>query len=376
MKKSKILGIVLVITLIVLAAGMVSGCTAKPAKVFELTLSTTGPLEESDKYNVVAAAWGKWLYHESDGRIKLTIIPNNQAAKVSDHYEATVKGIVDMGQQMLAFMPGRFPLNEVGQLSGNFDTWSCRRSSLSLTALYNKYPELRAEFKDAKPIWFQYNTSYSYFTTKKPVRSTADLKGLMQIELGPMNSAILQYFGGSPQMVAMEESYDAMAKGVVDGHTISYTAVDQFYPDLLNYCMEAGLQDTPWVVAMNLNTWNKLPSDLQKLFEGENALRVARVQGHMWDEAAQVNKRNVVNRWKAKGLPEPVVLSDADKAKFVEAVKPIQADWVKTAAKIVGEDKARAIMADWFAFGQQYKYTGVDQEAQKIFNEWNALPGY
>lgn len=375
MKTGKILVIILAILLV--ASMIVStGCSAKPAKVFELTLSTTGPMDQSDKYNVVATAWGKWLYKESDGRIKLSIIPNNQAAKVSDQYEAAVKGIVDMSQQMLAFMPGRFPLSEVGLLSGNFDTWSCRRSALSLMALYSKYPELQKEYTDAKPIWFQYNTSYSYFTTKKPVKSTADLKGLMQIELGPMNAAILQYFGGSPQNVAMEETYDALAKGVVDGQTISYTAVDQFYPDLINYCMEAGIQDTPWVVAMNLNTWKSLPSDLQKLFEGDNAMRIARVQGHMWDQAAQVNKQNMVNRWKAKGLPEPVALSDADRAKFVEAVKPIQQDWVKTAAKTIGEDKAKAILADWFAFGQQYKYTSVDQEAQKIFDEWNALPGY
>lgn len=343
-------------------------------KVYELTISTTGPL--TDEYNQVTIAWGKWLYHASNGKIKLTIIPNNQACKVTDHYESSVSGIVDMGFQMIGFSPGRFPLSEVGSLSGIFDTLATRRGSLAGMALYEKYPEFQAEFPDAKFIFYTHNVSYHYFTTKKPLKGPEDLKGLMQIEIGPANSAILKYFGGSPQNVAMEDTYDSMAKGVVDGHTVGYTAVDQFYPDLLNYGMEVGLQDTPWLVAMNLNTWNSLPADLQKLFEGENAKRVASVMGSVWDESAKICKQNVVARWKAKGLPEPTVLSDADKARWIEAAKPIQEDWVKSVAPRIGEDKARAILADWFAFSEQYLYTGVSEEDQKIFNEWKALPAY
>jgi TRAP-type transport system periplasmic protein len=343
-------------------------------KVYELTISTTGPL--TDEYNQVTAAWGKWLYKESAGKIKLTIIPNNQACKVTDDYEATVSGIVDMGYQMIGFTPGRFPLNEGGSLSGIFDTWAARRGAMAHMALYEKYPEIQAEFPDAKLIFFTQNVSYHYFTTKKPLKGPESLKGLMNIEIGPANSAILKSFGGSPQNVAMEDSYDSMAKGVVDGHTVGYTAVEQFYPDLLNYGMEVGLQDTPWLVAMNLKTWNNLPPDLQKLFTGENAKRVASVMGSVWDENAQIYKKNVAARWKAKGLPEPVVLSDAVKAQWVEAAKPIQEDWVKSVAPKVGEPKARAILADWFAFSKQYLYTGVSQEDQKVFNEWKALPGY
>ena len=348
--------------------------TQPAGKVYELTISTTGPL--TDEYNQVTAAWGKWLYKESKGKIKLTIIPNNQSSKVTDHYEATVSGIVDMGFQMIGFSPGRFPLSEVGGISGVFDSWATRRGSLAGMALYEKYPEFQAEFPDAKFIFYTHNVSYHYFTTKKPLKGPQDLKGLMQIEIGPANSAMLKYFGGSPQNVAMEDSYDAMAKGVVDGHTVGYSAVEQFYPDLLNYGMEVGLQDTPWLVAMNLKTWNSLPADLQKLFQGENAKRLASVMGSVWDENAQQYKKNVIARWKSKGLPEPVVLSDAVKAQWVEAAKPIQEDWVKSVAPKVGEAKARAILADWFALGKQYAYTGVSQEDQKTYNEWKSLPAY
>jgi TRAP-type transport system periplasmic protein len=348
--------------------------TQAAGKVYELTISTTGPL--TDPYNEVTAAWGKWLYKQSNGQIKLTIIPNNQACKVTDDYEATVSGIVDMGFQMIGFTPGRFPLNEVGGLSGVFDTWAAKRGSMAQMALNEKYPEFQAEFPDAKLIFFTRNVSYHYFTTKKALKGPEDLKGLMQIEIGPANSEMLKYFGGSPQNVAMEDSYDSMAKGVVDGHTVGYSAVDQFYPDILNYGMEIGIQDTPWLIAMNLNTWKSLPPDLQKLFEGENAKRLASVMGSVWDEAGQQYKNNVVARWKAKGLPGPTILTDAQKSKWVEAAKPIQEEWVKSVTPKVGEAKARAILADWFAFSKQYLYTGVSQEDQKILNEWKALPSY
>ena len=52
---------------------------AQQSKVFKLTLGTWHPAEDPIN-KVINAAWFKWLEKESNGRIKMTLLPGGQAA--------------------------------------------------------------------------------------------------------------------------------------------------------------------------------------------------------------------------------------------------------------------------------------------------------
>jgi TRAP-type C4-dicarboxylate transport system substrate-binding protein len=59
--------------------------------------------------------WGQEVEKATHGRIKTTMFASNTLAPPMQAYDATVKGIVDVCGNLLAYSPGRLPLSEVLQ---------------------------------------------------------------------------------------------------------------------------------------------------------------------------------------------------------------------------------------------------------------------
>ena len=59
--------------------------------------------------------WGQDVEKATQGRIKTTMFASNTLSPPMQAYDATVKGIVDVCGNLLAYSPGRLPLSEVLQ---------------------------------------------------------------------------------------------------------------------------------------------------------------------------------------------------------------------------------------------------------------------
>ena len=116
-----------------------------------------------------------------------------------------------------------------------------------------------------------------------------------------------------------------------------------------------------------------MPPDLQQLFVGENAWRMARLYGHQFDEDDLMLRDLLDEQLKAGGYPGVYVLPEDEKARWVKAVEPVWEQWVAKASTEIGEAKARAILEDAKTFAAQYAYKGFNQEAEDIFHEWGAI---
>ena len=131
-----------------------------------------------------------------------------------------------------------------------------------------------------------------------------------------------------------------------------------------------------FITMINLNTWDRLPPDLQRLFTGENAYRASRVISYSIDKDDRLS-RDEFNKMSLKaGLPEVYIMPSEEKAKWVAVCEPLREEWVKMASKRVGEEKARAILKDCLDIADRYKYTGNDPESEKTLQEWLKLAGY
>ena len=166
------------------------------------------------------------------------------------------------------------------------------------------------------------------FTTKTPVRTLADLKGLKIRSTG--NSAkLVAALGGSPVAQPMPSSYQSLQKGVVDGsmHPIESNKGWKL-AEVVKHCTLSipVAYTTTFFVVMNKDKWAMISPKNQKIIEQINAEWSVK-HGTAWDEADQAGKQFFVE----KG-GDFLELDTAEAARWVKAAQPVMDDYVKESA--------------------------------------------
>ena len=146
--------------------------------------------------------------------------------------------------------------------------------------------------------------------------------------------------------------------------------------ELCNYTTMVGMVGADFFHVMNLDTWNSLPPDLQELIGGKkNSYRLAKASGYVCDLEAKKVEKLLDAQLKGRGYEGVYYLPEGERARWRQAAQPVWDKWLKKAAGLAGEAKAKAIMDDAVKFAEQYAYSGVDKEAEDILHEWGS-PGF
>ena len=258
----------------------------------------------------------KEVEKRTDGRVKLTNYPGQTLGKLPDQWEMLKSGVGDISWVFSIFYKGVFPLSDVADL---FFLLPDRSISVA-NQLYEKY--LYQEWDEVKVLWPDILAPPVIHTTKKPVRTLEDLKG-MQLRCPPgLEANSVKALGATPVSIPMPEVYSSLERGVVDGATISWNAVkSQKLYEIIKYSTNEPLCYAFTTVSMNLNTWNNLPPDIQKIFD-ELSPWAQELQHSLMDKEVEEG----IARTKEKGV-EFISISPAERAKWVEAVKPVIDSW-------------------------------------------------
>ena len=146
----------------------------------------------------------------------------------------------------------------------------------------------------------------------------------------------------------MSTTPEALQKGVVQGLFSSLEVMKDF--KFAESCKYVTLTDTviyPFAVVMNMDKWNALPKDVQRVMED------MRVQQAMWTGAYMDNHVEDANAWsKSNQGVEFISLAPDEKAKWDAKLAFITDNWVKMATE-KGYPGA-AIVADIKAFTKMY----------------------
>jgi TRAP-type C4-dicarboxylate transport system substrate-binding protein len=110
-------------------------------------------------------------------------------------------------------------------------------------------------------------TGMYVFTKTKEVRSPDDLNGLKIRTTGGYEASVLEAFGAAPTRVAPAEIYTAAERGVINGGTrMLQSVVDWKEYEVWKYFTRTPLHlFIGGLVAISVDTFNKLPADLQKV---------------------------------------------------------------------------------------------------------------
>ena len=283
--------------------------------------------------------WGKDVEKATQGRLKTTMFPSNTLSPPMQAYDATVKGIVDVCGNLLAYSPGRLPLSEVLQQPLGY------KNGYQATKLGNAYYKKfkPKEFDDVK-VMYIHGAAPGFVMTKKAITSTADIKGL-RIKANAENADIVKNLGGAPVTMPVSETYDALSRGVVDGTLFPVEALQGFK---IGEVVKTVLEDfgmsymTSMYVVMNKAKWNSISPADQKAIEQLNEEYNEKI-AKRWVEL----DNNAKEFAKGKGVTF-VTVSEKEQAATAEKMKPIWDDYVKMAkSKGLPGDEALKFCLDY-----------------------------
>jgi len=128
----------------------------------------------------------------------------------------------------------------------------------------------------------------NFYTTKKPVRSVADVNGM---KVRVMNSRtamdMVEAMGGSPCPISWGELYTALAQGTVDAAENNPPSfITSRHYEVCKYFILSGHQRIPDMVIISTKVWDKLPLDVRGALQ-QAADESEAFQRKLWQETTE-----------------------------------------------------------------------------------------
>lgn len=286
--------------------------------------------------------WLKKVEAATNGQVKIQTFHGQTLAKGKDMWNAVKTGITDIGWCFHGYWPGMTPLTDVISLPALPFT-SAEEGSAALWRIYEKFPSIRKEFKDVQVLLFYTSEPYSLITRDKPVKRLEDIKGMKIRMTGGPPTDMMKALGGVPMLIPMPDNYISLQKGVIDGMGAPWEAINvwRFY-EVVQYYTEVPFPSVYFSIAMNKNTWNRLPKDVQDAIMSVGGLEGSKFWGRNFFDAM---KAQTLEKLKAMGQGDNIFkLSPQERQRWVDVGgKPVWAKWVK-GMKAKGHKDAQAIL--------------------------------
>jgi TRAP-type C4-dicarboxylate transport system substrate-binding protein len=331
--------------IVLLAVGFIAieaaAQTVQKPKVFELKYATF--LTPAIARAPVDKEWIRRIEEQSKGRIKITIYWGGSLLNYNDTLKGVGSGIADIG--FVGFTPGLHYVNLVTNLP--FVSAPTMQTATRLYhEIYNKYPDLQKEHAkfNMRPIFAYSLPGVNIHLSKKPVRVPQDLKG-MKISASASWSEAMASVNCAVVNMPPSEFYMAMERGLVEAQVDQWLGLDSWkLKDLVKHHAifgENGVSSLTMFGAINLDTWNSLGPELQKIILDNSSFSE--------DEAMKLNQirvDEVIAHAKAKNdtfnslTPEEIQL-------WEPLFKPYIDKWIKDAeskgfqAKAIYEEAKR-----------------------------------
>lgn len=141
----------------------------------------------------MAEQWGPEVDKRSNGRVRINYYPGATLTPPTQTYDSVVKGITDIRMSLFGCARGRFPLTEAIDLPLGYKSGT--QASKLINACYKKFRPKKMD--EVKILYLHAHGPDLLHTTKKPVRTMEDLKGL-KIRSHGLSAKVVQALGGAP----------------------------------------------------------------------------------------------------------------------------------------------------------------------------------
>lgn len=223
-----------------------------------------------------AAVLAELIEKKSNGRLKVEIYPARQLGGDVEIIEQVMNGTVQMSSTGTPFYGAFTPALDVLQLPFLLNSYEKEQKAVSspeFAALAKLFEPLNMKVVQMSELGMRH-----FANNKLPITSLSDLGGLkLRAVPNPLILESLKALGANPTPMAYGEVYTALQTKVLDGEEINYTSIDsEKHYEVLKYVSEIGLFPFPGVIMINLDFFNSLSPDDQKVIEdcGREGMRI------------------------------------------------------------------------------------------------------
>lgn len=296
-------------------AGLSSGANAQERLLLTSLAPAGGP--HSTFYN----AWAKKVNAASNGTLAIEVRDGFSLATFANSYERTMDDVIQIGWIQLALVAGKFPLSSVTDLPFMSDGGvNCAVASWRLykSGLVDK------EYDGLVPLWFgclgQNGLHFS-----KPLAADDNLGGKKIRVASRLASQMVEAMGGTPISMTVENVYESLQRGTLDGAVTSWPAFGpQRFAEVTTYHLEVPIGSTASMFFMSRKKFDSLPEAARKALMDNSGEAQTRAMGEFIAGQANNNRTPMLNDARHK-----VVQLTPEQAKALEAkIKPIRDSWV------------------------------------------------
>jgi TRAP-type C4-dicarboxylate transport system substrate-binding protein len=274
-----ILGFVVASVLMLAACGGSSdtSTTATNAGAPSSTAATTGeqvlirvttPVPGGDEFITWAQEGMDRFNARTNGAYKMQIFPGGQLGPFPESLDAIRTGAIEAGLIPLAAFGGTVPEFGLVELPFLFNNGEAGAYAMpGVQAVWDGLSQAKANQRTLGCI---YVGSANFLSTKKPLKTLADLEGtIVGVDAPPM-VGLVNALGGSGIVVDFTEDFSSLQKGVIDAKTSApqYIHIAKLYEVAKYYTVFQGIAGV-YSFTINSDVYNKMPKDIQDALKDE-----------------------------------------------------------------------------------------------------------
>ena len=282
-------------------------------------------------WGIAGERWAELVKEKTNGRINIKCYPGTSlvGGDQTKEYTAIRQGSIDMA-------------------IGSTINWSPQVKELNIFSMPFLMPDYKAidaltggevgkeifkilESKDTVPLAWGENGFRELSNSKRPIRKPEDLQGLkIRVVGSPLFLETFTALGANPTQMSWADAVPALSSGAVDGQenpltifTVAklHSAANQKYLLLWGYVAD------PLIFVVNKDVWKSWKPEDQKAVR-EAALQAAKENITAARKGLVPPDDSGVKEVEALGV-NVIRLTDAEKAEFRKATKPVYDKWAK-----------------------------------------------
>ena len=314
------------------AAGLIGGylwlaAGIANAEPVPLNLATFGP-PQSYFYVEVLIPWMQAVNRDAQGAVDIKYVGGGVLGNAGNMYDSVLNGAADIGWALPGVMPGKFVKTSVVELPFGYDTGEI--GSVALWRIFAK-GLIAGDYNEVKLFGLTAWPGADIQMKSKKIERIEDLKGLKIRATGRWQAATVTAFGGTPVSIPVDELYQSLDRGVIDGLWASLVLTREFRVDeIARYFLEAPLNGGSGMLIMKRERFDKLPDAAKAAFEKHSGEALSRALGRSNDSEMRRVEALLADRAKQGKIDPPYRLSAAESERWRKTAEPVAEAWAKS----------------------------------------------
>lgn len=271
--------------------------------------------------------WADNVEADSNGRIKIDRFPSMQLGGTPPQLiDQVIDGVADIVWTVAGYTPGRFPQLEVFELP--FMSSDAEATSRAFWELAEARM-MDTDFADFKPLGLWVHGP-GVIHSNRPVTDVADLRGLKLRAPSRTTTTMFTELGATSVGMPVPAVPESLSRGVIDGAVIPWEVVPSLkVEELVSYHTEFpgdALYTLAFIFAMNKDTYDALPADLQAVIDANSGVEFSAFAGRTQQDYDAPGRALAAARGNTI-----ITLSDAQAAAWRAASQTTVRNWIAEA---------------------------------------------